>query len=73
MLHESLGINNESVKNMSNAVLIGHKLKEICDESHQFARISLTIVIKKGPSMLLGHQFLNECSSLSSSRIDPAT
>ena len=51
------------LKNMPNAARIGHELTEIRDESPQFARFSLTIVIKKGPSMLQGHQFQNECSS----------
>ena len=53
MLHEN-GINYESVKNMPNAARIGHELTEIRDESPRFARFSLTIVIKKGPSMLWG-------------------
>ena len=34
MLHESLGINYESVKNMPNAARIGHELTETRDESH---------------------------------------
>ena len=63
MLHESQGINYESDKNMPNAARIGHELTEIRDESPRFARFSLTIVIKKGPSMLRGHQFQNKCSS----------
>ena len=54
MLHESLGINNESVKNMRNAARIGHELIEIRDDSTPFARFSLTIAIKKGPYMLRG-------------------
>ena len=54
---------------MPNAARIGHEFTEIRDESPRFARFSLTIVIKKGPSMLRGggggggHQFQNECSS----------
>ena len=32
---------------MPNAARIGHELTEICDESQQFARFSLAIVIKK--------------------------
>ena len=39
---------------MPNAARIGHELIEIRDESRRFARFSLTIVIKKGPSMLRG-------------------
>ena len=33
MLHESEGINYESVKNMRNATRIGHELTEIRDDS----------------------------------------
>ena len=54
MLHESLGINYESVKSMRNAARIGHEFTEIRDDSTRFARFSLTIVIKKGPYMLRG-------------------
>ena len=54
MLHESYGINYESVKNMRNAARIGHELTEIRDDSTRFARFSLTIAIKKGPNMLRG-------------------
>ena len=39
---------------MPNAARIGLELTEIRDESPRFARFSLTIVIKKGPSMLGG-------------------
>ena len=67
------GINYESVKNMRNAARIGHKLTQIRDDSTRFARFSLTIAIKKRPVHASGHQFQNECSSYSSSRIDPAT
>ena len=41
MLHESSGINYESVKNMPNAARIGHELTEIRDDSPRFARFSL--------------------------------
>ena len=54
MLHESKGINYESVKNMRNAARIGHELTKISDDSTRSARFSLTIVIKKGPYMLRG-------------------
>ena len=54
MLHEILGINYESVKNMPNAARIGHELTEIRDDSPRLARFSLTIDIKKGPRMLRG-------------------
>ena len=47
MLHESLGTNYESVKNMPNAARIGHELTEFRDDSPRFARFSLAIVIKK--------------------------
>ena len=73
MLYESSEINYEPFMNMPNAAQIGHKLTEIRDDSPRFPRFSVTIVIKKGPYMLQGHQFQNECSSLSSYRIDPAT
>ena len=39
---------------MPNAARIEHELTEIQDESRRFARFSLTIVIKKCPSMLGG-------------------
>ena len=52
MVYESKGINYKSVKNMPNAVRIVHELTEIRDDSPQFARFSLTIVIKEGPYML---------------------
>ena len=54
MLHESKGINYESIKNMPNAARIGHELTEIRDNSPRFARFSLTIVIKKDLYMLRG-------------------
>ena len=47
MLHESKGINYESVKNMRNAARIGHELTGIRDDSTRFTRFSLTIAIKK--------------------------
>ena len=47
MLHESQGINYESVKNMLNAARIGHEFTGIRDEMPRFARFSLKIVIKK--------------------------
>ena len=34
---------------MPNAARIGHEFTDIRDESPRFARLSLTIVIKKGP------------------------
>ena len=39
---------------MPNAARIWHELTEIRDESPRFTRFSLTIVMKKGPSMLRG-------------------
>ena len=39
---------------MPNTARIGHKLTEIRDDLPQFARFSLTMVIKKGPYMLRG-------------------
>ena len=54
MLHESSGINYESVKNMPNTAQNGHELTEIRDDSPRFARFSLTIDINKGPYMLRG-------------------
>ena len=59
MLHEILGINYESVKNMPNAARIGHELTEIRDDSPRLARFSLTIDIKKRPTHASGHQFQN--------------
>ena len=47
MLHESKGINYESVKNMRNAARIVHELTEIRDDSTRFARFSLAIAAKK--------------------------
>ena len=46
MLHESKGINYESVKNMPNAARFGHELTDISGDSPRFARFSLTIVKK---------------------------
>ena len=62
MLHESLGINYESVKNMPNAARIWHELTEISDDLPRFARFSLMTVIKR-PIHASGHHFQNECSS----------
>ena len=39
---------------MRNAARIGHELTEIRDDSTRFAKLSLTIAIKKGPYMLPG-------------------
>ena len=47
-------IDHEIVKNTPNAARIGHELTEIRDNSPRFVRFSLTIVIKKDPSMLRG-------------------
>ena len=50
-------MDHKLVKNTPNVARVGHKLKEICDNSPQFARFSLKMVIKKAHPYFGGISF----------------